>query len=43
VLLAGKSFGDLLAKDTRPIDLKDALRRSIRAIGAKGTGNSGAR
>jgi hypothetical protein len=32
--LADEAFSDLLAKHNRPIDLKDALRRSTRAIGA---------
>jgi hypothetical protein len=32
--LADEAFADLLAKHDRPIDLKDALRRSTRAIGA---------
>lgn len=32
--LADEAFADLLAKHNRPTDLKDALRRSTRAIGA---------
>jgi hypothetical protein len=32
--LADEAFGDLLRKHNRPVDLKDALRRSARAIGA---------
>ena len=32
--LADEAFTDLLAKHGRPVDLKDALRRSARAIGA---------
>jgi hypothetical protein len=32
--LADEAFADLLAKHGRPIDLKDALRRSTRGIGA---------
>ncbi len=32
--LADEAFADLLAKHGRPTDLKDALRRSTRAIGA---------
>jgi hypothetical protein len=32
--LADEAFADLLAKHGRPTDLKDALRRSARAIGA---------
>lgn len=32
--LADEAFTDLLAKHDRPTDLKDALRRSTRAIGA---------
>ena len=32
--LADEAFADLLAKHNRPVDLKDALRRSARAIGA---------
>ena len=32
--LADEAFADLLAKHNRPVDLKDALRRSVRASGA---------
>jgi hypothetical protein len=32
--LADEAFADLLAKHGRPVDLKDALRRSTRQIGA---------
>lgn len=32
--LADEAFADLLAKHGRPTDLKDALRRSTRGIGA---------
>jgi hypothetical protein len=32
--LADEAFADLLRKHNRPTDLKDALRRSARAIGA---------
>ena len=32
--LADEAFADLLAKHNRPVDLKDALRRSARAAGA---------
>ena len=32
--LADEAFADLLAKHGRPTDLKDALRRSTRAISA---------
>ena len=32
--LTDEAFADLLAKHKRPTDLKDALRRSTRAIGA---------
>jgi hypothetical protein len=32
--LADEAFADLLAKHDRPTDLKDALRRSTRTIGA---------
>ena len=32
--LADEAFADLLAKHGRPTDLKDALRRSTREIGA---------
>ena len=32
--LADEAFADLLEKHGRPTDLKDALRRSARAIGA---------
>jgi hypothetical protein len=32
--LADEAFADLLRKHGRPTDLKDALRRSARAIGA---------
>ena len=32
--LADEAFADLLAKHERPVDLKDALRRSARRIGA---------
>jgi hypothetical protein len=32
--LADEAFGDLLAKHGRPVDLKDALRRSTRRVGA---------
>ena len=32
--LADEAFADLLAKHGRPVDLKDALRRSTRSIGA---------
>jgi hypothetical protein len=32
--LADEAFADLLTKHNRPVDLKDALRRSARAIGA---------
>ena len=32
--LADEAFADLLAKHGRPVDLKDALRRSARRIGA---------
>jgi hypothetical protein len=32
--LADEAFADLLKKHNRPVDLKDALRRSARAIGA---------
>ena len=37
--LADEAFGDLLAKHNRPTDLKDALRRSSRAIGANDNPN----
>jgi len=32
--LADEAFADLLAKHNRPVDLKDALRRSTRSSGA---------
>jgi hypothetical protein len=32
--LADEAFADLLAKHNRPTDLKDALRRSTRSLGA---------
>ena len=32
--LADEAFADLLAKHNRPTDLKDALRRSTRQLGA---------
>jgi hypothetical protein len=32
--LADEAFADLLAKHDRPTDLKDALRRSTRQLGA---------
>ncbi len=32
--LADEAFADLLAKHNRPVDLKDALRRSARTFGA---------
>ena len=32
--LADEAFTDLLAKHERPVDLKDALRRSTRRVGA---------
>ena len=32
--LADEAFADLLAKHERPVDLKDALRRSTRRVGA---------
>jgi hypothetical protein len=32
--LADEAFADLLAKHERPIDLKDALKRSARKVGA---------
>lgn len=32
--IADEAFADLLAKHKRPVDLKDALRQSARAIGA---------
>jgi hypothetical protein len=32
--LADEAFADLLAKHERPVDLKDALKRSARRIGA---------
>ena len=32
--LADEAFADLLAKHGRPVDLKDALKRSARSIGA---------
>ena len=32
--LADEAFADLLAKHDRPVDLKDALRRSTRRLGA---------
>ena len=32
--LADEAFADLLAKHNRPVDLKDALRRSARAASA---------
>ena len=32
--LADEAFADLLAKHNRPIDLKEALKRSTRAAGA---------
>ena len=32
--LADEAFADLLAKHGRPVDLKDALRRSTRRVGA---------
>jgi hypothetical protein len=32
--LADEAFADLLAKHDRPVDLKDALRRSVRTVGA---------
>ena len=32
--LADEAFGDLLRKHDRPVDLKDALRRSTQRIGA---------
>lgn len=37
--LADEAFSDLLAKHNRPTDLKDALRRSTRAIGANDNPN----
>ncbi len=39
--LADEAFGDLLAKHNRPTDLKDALRRSARAIGANDNPSEG--
>lgn len=32
--IADEAFADLLKKHGRPVDLKDALKRSARAIGA---------
>ena len=32
--LADEAFADLLSKHGRPVDLKDALRRSARRVGA---------
>jgi hypothetical protein len=32
--IADEAFSDLLAKHERPVDLKDALRRSARRVGA---------
>jgi hypothetical protein len=32
--LADEAFADLLAKHGRPVDLKDALQRSTRRVGA---------
>jgi hypothetical protein len=32
--LADEAFADLLAKHERPVDLKDALKRSARKVGA---------
>ena len=32
--LADEAFADLLSKHNRPTDLKDALRRSTRSLGA---------
>ena len=32
--IADEAFADLLAKHERPVDLKDALRRSARRVGA---------
>jgi len=32
--LADEAFADLLEKHNRPVDLKDALRRSSRQVGA---------
>ena len=32
--LADEAFGDLLAKHDRPVDLKEALKRSARRAGA---------
>ena len=32
--IADEAFADLLAKHERPVDLKDALKRSARRVGA---------
>lgn len=32
--LADEAFADLLRKHNRPVDVKDALRQSVRAMGA---------
>ena len=41
--LADEAFADLLKKHNRPVDLKDALRRSARAIGANDNPGRGRR
>jgi hypothetical protein len=41
--LADEAFADLLAKHKRPTDLKDALRRSTRAISANDNPGRGRR
>jgi hypothetical protein len=41
--LADEAFADLLNKHGRPVDLKDALRRSARAIGANDNPGRGRR
>jgi hypothetical protein len=41
--LADEAFADLLKKHNRPVDLKDALRRSARAIGANDNPGRGKR
>lgn len=40
--LADEAFADLLKKHDRPVDLKDALRRSARAIGVNDNRPDGA-
>ena len=41
--LAEEAFADLLKKHNRPVDLKDALKRSARAIGANDNPGRGKR